>query len=42
MKTIITCWIWFFYTLYRGVAHFTYIIPRMAMGAIAAIFKNPW
>ena len=42
MELVIKCWIWFSYTLYRVVAHFPYIIPRMAMGAIAAIFKKPW
>ena len=42
MELVIKCWIWFSYMLYRVVAHFTYFIPKMAMGAIAAIFKKPW
>jgi len=42
MELVIKFWIWFFYTLYRVVAHFAYIIPRMVIGAISAIFEKPW
>lgn len=42
MELVIKFWIWFFYTLYRIVMHFTYLIPRMVLGAITAIFKKPW
>ena len=42
MKLVIQFWVWFFYTLYRIVEHFTYIIPRMVLGAFAAIFEKPW
>lgn len=42
MELVIKFWIYFFCTLYRIVMHFTYLIPRMVLGAITAIFKKPW
>ena len=42
MELALKCWLWFSCWLYRTVMHFTHIIPRMALGAIAAIFKKPW
>ena len=41
MKLIITCWIWFSYTLFKVVAHFKNIIPRMAMGGHCRDFQTP-
>ncbi len=40
MKHIIQFWIWFFYTLYRVITFFMYLVPRMVFGGIIGIFRG--
>lgn len=42
MKLFITFTIWFYHTLYKIVMCVVGLIPRMVLGAFAAIFRKPF